>query len=247
MLNNQPIEKRVTRTDGMLDVHSIFHTIQGEGPFAGTPCVFVRLAGCNLQCPACDTIYTTGRQHLHFKDVVQEVVNQRRGSWGASRLVVITGGEPFRQPIGPFIELLIASGFYVQVESNGALPVNQIPYFQFHPASFIGHREGAYLVVSPKTGKLHPSAWENACAAKYVVTADPSNMLSDGLPARALDHTANPHIARPPDGWTGLIYVQPQDDKDEGRNLANTHAAVLSSLAHGHILQLQIHKYIGVE
>lgn len=244
MLNNQPIEKRVTRTDGMLDVHSIFHTIQGEGPFAGTPCVFVRLAGCNLQCPACDTIYTTGRYHVHFSDVVGEVVRQRRGPWAASRLVVITGGEPFRQPIGLLIELLLASGFYVQVESNGAFAPAQLQ-FGYELDTF--KREGAYIVVSPKTGKLNPQAWVNACAAKYVVTADESNMLSDGLPARALDHTASPHIARPPEGWRGTIYVQPQDDKDEARNLANTRAAVESSLAHGHILQLQIHKYIGVE
>ena len=55
MINKQPIEKREPSYEGTLQVHSIFKTIQGEGPFCGTPCVFVRLAGCNLQCPACDT------------------------------------------------------------------------------------------------------------------------------------------------------------------------------------------------
>ena len=51
-INIQPIEKRELSTDGSVQVHSIFYTLQGEGPFAGQPAVFVRLAGFNLQCPA---------------------------------------------------------------------------------------------------------------------------------------------------------------------------------------------------
>ena len=59
--NGQPIEKVQRTFDGTLEVHSIFKTIQGEGPFCGTPAVFIRLAGCNLQCPWCDTclLYTS--------------------------------------------------------------------------------------------------------------------------------------------------------------------------------------------
>ena len=60
--NTQPAEKQVKSSGLILAINSIFYTIQGEGPFAGSPAVFVRLAGCNLQCPMCDTEYTSRQQ-----------------------------------------------------------------------------------------------------------------------------------------------------------------------------------------
>jgi 7-carboxy-7-deazaguanine synthase len=238
-LNNQPIEKRVTRTDGLLDVQSIFPTIQGEGPFCGTPCVFVRLAGCNLQCPACDTDYTSKRQHVPWRDVAAEI--WRLDVWKTSKLVVITGGEPFRQPIGELLEYLVSAGFYVQIESNGTLPP---PPIMFTKYVNLTNREGVYIVCSPKTGKLDPRILENACALKYVIRngqADPD----DGLPLHALDHTGRP--ARPPEGWDRLIYIQPLDSDNVLDNDFHTAEALSSALKYGYTLQLQIHKLIGVE
>ena len=59
MKNQQLADKPVLNETGLsLQVNSIFYTIQGEGPFAGRPAIFIRLAGCNLQCPGCDTEYT---------------------------------------------------------------------------------------------------------------------------------------------------------------------------------------------
>lgn len=238
MINIQPIEKREPSYEGTLQVHSIFKTIQGEGPFCGTPCVFVRLAGCNLQCPACDTDYTSYRTNISPRAIVLAV----RDEWKNPNpgLVVITGGEPFRQHIGELIAMLVHNGFYVQVESNGTMNPPDAPWRHHVDARF-----GAYLVISPKTGKLNPLAVAAASALKYVVSHD--NVMADGLPRRALDHPSNPHPARPPEGWGGLVYVQPQDDKNEAMNHRNTAAAVQSCLEHGYILQLQIHKYIGVE
>ena len=238
MINQQPIEKREPSYEGTLQIHSIFKTIQGEGPFCGTPCVFVRLAGCNLQCPSCDTDYTSHRLILEPRAIVLAV----RDEWQRPDpgLVVITGGEPFRQHIGELIDMLIHNGFFVQVESNGTMNPPMLPWNRD-----IGARRGAYLVVSPKTGKLNPLALEAACALKYVVQAGDEH--TDGLPKNALGHRSNPYPARPPYGWDGLVYIQPQDDKNTSINPRNTAAAVESSLAHGYILQLQVHKYIGVE
>lgn len=240
MINSQPIEKRLPSYEGTVDVHSIFKTIQGEGPFCGTPCVFVRLAGCNLQCPACDTDYTSKRQQMTPSDIVRAVANLSIGGLQGRSLVVITGGEPFRQHIGELIDLLVGCRYYVQIESNGTMNPPDGPWN--HP---IDQRFGAYLVISPKTGKLNPLALEAATALKYVVAHD--NIMDDGLPRTALNHPSNPFPARPPEGWTGLVYVQPQDDKNEAMNHRNIAAAVQACLEHGHILQLQVHKYIGVE
>lgn len=241
-LNAQPIEKRVERPDGFLDVHSIFHTIQGEGPFCGTPCVFIRLAGCNLQCPACDTEYTQGRRMMGPGALVAEVNELwRADKWRPGGLVVITGGEPFRQNLTKLLELLVHAGYYVQIETNGTLAPSSFNY------SFAtSDRWGAYIVCSPKSGKVRPEVWEQACCAKYVMEF--GNMREeDGLPMTALMHTANPYVARPPEGWTRPVYLQPMDAKNTAENNRNILAVRDSCLKHGHIMQLQIHKIIGVE
>lgn len=236
MLNQQPIEKRELRSDGTITVHSIFETIQGEGPFCGTPCVFVRLAGCNLQCPACDTDYTSKRRTYTPDAIVAEVEQLR-----SKGLVVVTGGEPFRQNIRPMIYALLDAGFFVQIETNGTLQPPELPY-NLHPE----HKRGVYVVCSPKTGKLYPTLYNIACALKYVVRYKDVRW-EDGLPLNALDHTSNPYPARPPEDWTRPIYVQPLDSKDPVENHLHAQEAVSSCLRHGYILQIQIHKLIGVE
>ena len=84
-------------------VHSIFPTIQGEGIFAGVPAVFLRLGGCNLQCPFCDTDYTEGSEWMQGDQIVYLV---RFFMPRKANLVVITGGEPMRQKLGPLIKTL---------------------------------------------------------------------------------------------------------------------------------------------
>ena len=244
-MNNQPIEKRLAEYNGTVEVHSIFQTIQGEGPFCGTPCVFVRLAGCNLQCPACDTDYTSVRQHMTPVEVLRRVANLSVADSTGRALVVITGGEPFRQHIGELIAMLVMASYYVQIESNGTMNPPLINMGMMWWNHNYAERVGEYLVVSPKTGKLNQLALDTACALKYVVEA--GNVHDDGLPLSALRHPSNPYPARPPEGWDRPVYVQPMDAKDPVENAANTNEAVASCLRHGYTLQLQVHKYIGVE
>lgn len=244
-MNTQPIEKREP-VSLRLQVHSIFYTIQGEGPFAGTPAVFVRLAGCNLQCPYCDTDYTSKRENLTPIEIVQRVTGSiPRSLWQDHKrmLVVITGGEPFRQNLGELFDRLVDAGYYVQVETNGTLPPPaHIPYSQMTDA-----RRGVYIVCSPKTGKLNPLIALNACCFKYVLDHT-SVSPNDGLPDSVLGLVKmSSRVARPPSDFRGPVYVQPQDDKREDLNELNKHAAVISCLTHGYVLQLQIHKLIGVE
>ncbi len=241
-INTQPIEKKVSRADGLLDVHSIFHTIQGEGPFCGTPCIFIRLAGCNLQCPACDTEYTQTRRLMGPGELVAEVNELWRADvWRPGGLVVITGGEPFRQDLGELLRELVRSGYYIQIETNGTLQPSPFNY-----NLDIGERQGAYIVCSPKSGKVNTAIWREACCVKYVM--EEGNVYEDdGLPITALMHRAKPYVARPPAGWGRPVYLQPMDAKDPTVNMANIVAVRNSCMKHGYILQLQIHKLIGVE
>jgi organic radical activating enzyme len=235
-MNLQPIEKRTRSADGLLSLHSIFHTIQGEGPFCGTPSVFVRLAGCNLQCPACDTDYTQGRRAASVQEILDKVQEYQ-----SSGLVVITGGEPFRQDITRLLNVLTDAGFYVQIETNGTLEPVEYPY-----STMPDIRTGVYVVCSPKAGKVHPRINDVACCFKYVIAHD-SIHEDDGLPLRALEHRASPYVARPPKNWARPIYLQPMDSKDEELNRLNLQAAIDSCMKFGYILQLQIHKIINME
>lgn len=101
---------------GLLRVNEIFYSLQGEGHFTGTPAVFVRLSGCNLRCPFCDTDH-----HASVGMTYSQVVG--RVAAFPSRHVVVTGGEPSMQLTDAFIDALHAAGCFVQVETNGTLPL----------------------------------------------------------------------------------------------------------------------------
>ncbi len=233
--NSQLPEPRDHRRDGSVEVHSIFATIQGEGPFTGRPAIFVRLAGCNLQCPGCDTEYTATRKRMDVIEVLKGV--QEAGQLASNRasLIVITGGEPFRQNIYPLIDELEDSGYTVQVETNGSM---KIDVYQLS--------DDAIIVCSPKTSKLHPSLRNVVSAYKYVVT-DGNLCPEDGLPLQALGHPATPKLARPEHGSAVNILVQPRDEQDEISNARNLEATLLTACNHNYTVQLQIHKLLKVE
>ena len=231
-LNSQIPEKKDYQST--LDVHSIFSTIQGEGPFCGRPAVFVRLTGCNLQCPGCDTEYTTKRIRLNYHAILGFINIAKRDTSSTANLIVVSGGEPFRQNIAPFVDYLIEHDFDVQIETNGSM---QIP---------LELSQLATVVCSPKTAKLHPSALHRANAFKYVMKAG-NVREEDGLPLQALDHRATPYIARPHKSFRGKIYLQPMDEQDAGYNANNVQAVLESALKFNYTVQLQIHKLLNVE
>lgn len=250
MLRNSQLPEKPVPSDGQrLAVNSIFHTIQGEGPFAGTPAVFVRLAGCNLRCPMCDTEYTERREMKvqEIVDAVDAAIPQYAekqhptgfvSQWKAAScgLVVITGGEPFRQCIGPLVSKLTAWGFHVQVETNGTL---------FNPNAFNVLDEKLTIVCSPKTGKINGALLPWISAFKYVATEESLRNSPDGLPWHALEHPNGGKLARPPHGHKGQVYLQPVDEQNAERNRANMDAVVDSCKRYGHRLCLQLHKIIG--
>lgn len=227
-INKQAPEKPFLHPQGALHLHSLFATIQGEGPFAGCPAIFVRLAGCNLQCTFCDTEYTANRRTLAPTEISYEVRQLRRPD--SKALVVITGGEPFRQNLEPLCVLLLGLGYRVQIETNGTL-------FQPLPESVI-------IVCSPKTGRINYDMAKRANAFKYVVQA--GFIDEDGLPISTLGQATQTSVAKPPAGSEAEIYVQPLDEQDVERNAANTQAALESCLKFGHRLCIQTHKLVNV-
>jgi organic radical activating enzyme len=134
----------------MLGLAEIFYSVQGEGTWTGTPAVFVRLAGCNLNCRFCDTDYSL----KSFADVAT-IVERVRDAGGDCPMVVLTGGEPFAQRLSSdLIDALRADGRRVHVESNGSIAVS-LP-------------SDVWLTVSPKE-RLHAAMAERANEVKLIV------------------------------------------------------------------------------
>jgi 7-carboxy-7-deazaguanine synthase len=103
----------------------IYKSIQGESSFAGLPCIFVRLAGCNLRCSWCDSEYTfTGGYKLSEDEVVAEIEKL-----APVRLVEFTGGEPMLQEreLVPLMDRLLRSGYELMIETSGERPLERVP------------------------------------------------------------------------------------------------------------------------
>lgn len=243
-MNKQPISKKI-RFDGYYQVNSIFLTIQGEGPFTGERAIFIRLAGCNLQCPMCDTEYTESKE-MSLGAIFQEVHNKIHPRSDAKNppLVVITGGEPLRQDLYSLITMLNEDGYAVQIETNGTLPLPKGIVFR---QNAFPRSACAYVVCAPKTGSVHATVNLFACAFKYVLHY--TSVGIDGLPIKVLDHSVAQagRVARPPRCRSLPIYLQPADTGDKEVNAKNLAAVKTQVIAHGYILQLQTHKIIGVE
>jgi organic radical activating enzyme len=216
----QPIGKDLS-PGGTLDIHSSWKTIQGECLFTGWTAYFIRLFGCNLQCPLCDTDYTSQKSEISIEALADLAINS------GMELVVLTGGEPFRQPIAPFIKKVMQKKA-VQIETNGTM------YRETH--------HDCRIVCSPKTPNIVDEMSDCVDAWKFVLAAD-SVDRHDGLPTSALGMAKPP--ARPSN--SSPIYVQPLDSYDERENKLNMDAAVASCLKYGYRLCIQTHKIAGLD
>lgn len=233
--NTQPVEKVVYREDGSVELVSAFLTIQGEGFHAGRPAVFIRLAGCSLMCELCDTDYTTNRRLRSVEEITKEVQRlypATHPSW-EDPLVVITGGEPFRQGLGFLCRDLQSLGYNIQVETNGTVYDN----------SMEGFWSSVKVVCSPKTPTINDKLKRYIDALKYVVKAGEIDPI-DGLPTSSLLVGSRP--ARPWEGFEGSIYIQPCDELDPEKNKVNTQAAIDTCMKFGYVMGIQMHKILNL-
>lgn len=211
-----PFEK----SDGSaLKVNSIFLTIQGEGPYLGHQAVFIRLSGCNLACHFCDTEFDSF-DILKVDEILKKVISIKC----SAKLVVITGGEPFRQNINSLCQALLRHNFAVQIETNGTL-YTEIP-------------EAVQLVCSPKSSNgqyypIRPEILEKTIALKFLIS---------------VNHEEYSDIAEVGQSKYDIpVYVQPLDEYDEFANQANILLTQKLARKHCAILSLQLHKILGIE
>ncbi|MGH9864361.1 MAG: radical SAM protein [Candidatus Acidiferrales bacterium] len=114
-------------------ITEIFKSIQGESSYAGLPCIFVRLTGCNLRCKWCDTAYAFhGGTKYSLEEILERVDKfsrkQENSTEGNVRLVEITGGEPLLQSETPELaQRLLDAGYTVLIETSGERDISKLP------------------------------------------------------------------------------------------------------------------------
>lgn len=138
-----------TTREPHLRVAELFASIQGESSFAGQPCSFVRLAGCDLRCSWCDTSWAwspTAGTPMSIPQVLSALAEHEL------RLVEITGGEPLQQQGSPaLLQALVDAGYQVLLETSGACDIGAVP-------------PGVHIILdlkAPGSGQLERMLWGN--------------------------------------------------------------------------------------
>lgn len=224
MFGKNKITKPQNHSGDFLNVQEIFATIQGEGPYAGQPAVFIRLGGCNLQCSFCDTEFDSPKQIL-TKNIIKEVLllaNNNKQQL-VRKLVVITGGEPLLQPIENLSLELIKKKFLVQIETNGTI-YRKLP-------------KAVKIICSPKnsSGKYYPIRQDllpRINAFKFLISANDPRYSK-------VSEVGQSQYQIP-------VFVQPIDEYDQEKNQQNLQKTLAIANQFGYHISLQLHKILKI-
>ncbi len=132
-------------------INEIFYSLQGEGVWTGHPMLFIRLSGCNLDCEFCDT-----EDKITAEQTPEEILRSLELQNKFCRRVVITGGEPTLQDLGPLLIELKLNGYRVHLETNGMRGVKELNLFD-------------WIAVSPKRWRLDPAVLYYADEIKFLI------------------------------------------------------------------------------
>jgi len=217
MFGNNKILKPQNHDGDFLDVVEIFPTIQGEGPLVGVPAIFIRLGGCNLACDFCDTEFDEYK-NLSLEEIIREVKTF------SQKLVVITGGEPLRQPIEKLCDELINLGYDVQIETNGTI--------------FREINSKVTIICSPKVSNnsyhnIRPDLLPKISAFKFIISANKK------------EYSQVPQIGQKT--YNTPVYLQPMDEYNKEKNKNNCDLTIKLCQENNYILSLQMHKILGLK
>jgi len=182
-----------------MKISEIFYSIQGEGPCAGIPTVFVRTFGCNLRCLWCDTKYAVVGEisDTAYKVMTEEEIIEEIQKHPQTNHVCITGGEPLIQDLSRLVEMLVKSKYFVYIETNGTIQ----PTIRFAGDNI----RSVNYVISPKQFDKPAISVIGIMAYKFVY---------DGTNAKTIhDYIARNGLEKPLCGLMPLT----QDDEHKDR------------------------------
>ena len=202
-------------------ISEIFHSIQGESTYAGLPCVFVRLTGCNLRCTWCDTAYAFhGGKQMSLDEVlntVDELAGRQLQPPAAgpptpdtspfTSLVELTGGEPLLQPeTVPLAERLLAAGYTVLIETSGERSVAVLPtaVVKIIDVKCPDSGEGGTFRMDNLAALDHKDEVKFVIASRRDYEFARDFMIQNGLAARVRQVLFSPVFADPLGTWPAL-------------------------------------------
>jgi len=220
----------------MLPINEMFETIQGEGVFTGVPAVFVRLQGCPVGCPWCDTKHTwevLSENETSFEEVIiktSDTPSFFKASESAllarfeeqgykAKHVVITGGEPCMYDLELLTKTLHDNGYTVQIETSGTFEAKC--------------DERTWVTLSPKVNmkggyEVLTQVIERANEIKHPVAMDKHIEELDALLAKRSSAIKE-------------VCLQPISQQKRATELA-----IRTCIARNWRLSLQTHKYLGI-
>ena len=221
-----------------LNINEMFETIQGEGAYTGIPSVFVRLQGCPVGCPWCDTKHTweiksdlsvssedviakSNESEAYFASNEENLLSLFKREGYVAKHVVITGGEPCMYDLRPLTTMLHENGFTTQIETSGTFEV------------LCDSR--TYVTVSPKINMkggydVLVSALERANEIKHPIAMQKHIDELDALLSKVSSLDGK------------QVCLQPISQQKRATELA-----VSTCIERNWRLSLQTHKYIGIE
>ena len=110
-----------------LNITEVFTSIQGEGLNQGEPSHFIRLHGCSMKCPWCDSKYSWTEKTVYYKDGINSLIDLLKCEYPKITKIVISGGEPMEQDLSYLLSIAHKKGFLVDIETNGIVPKENIP------------------------------------------------------------------------------------------------------------------------
>lgn len=221
-----------------LKINEMFETIQGEGVHTGVPAIFVRLQGCPVGCPWCDTKHTwtidesmlvdsqsvmqkSQENEHHFASTPESILTLFDEEGYNAKHVVLTGGEPCMYDLRPLTQILHEAGYSTQIETSGTFTV-------------LCH-DDTWVTVSPKVNmkggfEVLSQALERANEIKHPIAMQKHvEELDELLTVLPKSHKVE-------------ICLQPISQQQRATDLA-----IKTCIQRNWRLSLQTHKYIGIE
>ncbi len=214
-------------------VVEIFDSIDGEGKRTGQPVSFVRLAGCNLRCSYCDTLYALFNEEkpCEYKEMTAEEIFEKVNQ--NYRRITLTGGEPLiAEGVKDLIKLFSDRGFEVNIETNGACDTEK-----FDVAENVFFTIDYKLLSSGMSDKM---LWKNYLSLKprdvikFVVGSD-----EDAAQMIDIMGKLKKYYEEMPNVFVGAVYGKYDIKKLVDLIMKNPELSDAK-------VQIQLHKYIGV-
>ncbi|MCP9835382.1 MULTISPECIES: 7-carboxy-7-deazaguanine synthase QueE [unclassified Cyanobium] len=205
-----------------LPVVETFHSLQGEGVHAGRSAFFIRLAGCDVGCPWCDTKHSWPEAAHPRRPLGDLVAEATAAAAAGAAFVVITGGEPLQQPLDALCAALAPVGLPLHLETSGVGP-------------FSGCFD--WITLSPKRHRPPVEVLLRHCHELKVVVHEPADLGFADAMARAASL-----IRRGSGSEAPVLLLQPGWQSAEGQSLAIDYVQSHPAWRLG----LQLHKGLGV-